>query len=474
MVMDNRQKFVQVQGKEYCKEGRRLFFNGIGIGSWLNMEHFMLGIPGTDVQIRKTFADVLGTQNAEKFFDRFVYNFITEEDFRFLKENRINLVRVPFNYRLFLDDQNADTLKEKGFEYLDYLMDLARRYEIYVLLDLHTTPGGQNPDWHSDNGNGYTEFWEYDVFRRQIISLWGKIAAHYRNEEYLLGYDVLNEPFLIPQLLEGNDDAADIATGIAVQNAAAILNDFYKKVIAAIRANDPVHIIFLEGDHFASCFDCMQGIAEEQLALEFHFYPTVWYPDLYDDNYDPAMRKEKFAQVMQQLITSAEQFGRPILCGEAGYEIATNGFEKTFPLIRDTLDLFDQYDISFTLWSYKDARFMGMVIPGEDSPWMQLQKQIALLWNHHMEADRAEKTVEYLCNSGFSQATKADRYVLEFRQRALLYTLEEKYILKPLLQTYDVEQIMKLPDSFLFSNCEQYDSFSQLFDELGKKKGLIK
>ena len=115
---------------------------------------------------------------------------------------------------------------------------------------------------------------------------------------------------------------------------------------------------------------------------------------------------------------------------------------------------------------------MGMVIPGEDSPWMQLQKQIALLWNHHMEADRAEKTVEYLCNSGFSQATKADRYVLEFRQRALLYTLEEKYILKPLLQTYDVEQIMKLPDSFLFSNCEQYDSFSRLFDELGKKKGL--
>ena len=351
-------------------------------------------------------------------------------------------------------------------------MDLARRYEIYVLLDLHTTPGGQNPDWHSDNGNGYTEFWEYDVFRRQIISLWGKIAAHYRNEEYLLGYDVLNEPFLIPQLLEGNDDAADIATGIAVQNAAAILNDFYKKVIAAIRANDPAHIIFLEGDHFASCFDCMQGIAEEQLALEFHFYPTVWYPDLYDDNYDPAVRKEKFAQVMQQLIASAEQYERPILCGEAGYEIATNGFEKTFPLIRDTLDLFDQYDISFTLWSYKDARFMGMVIPRENSPWMKLQKQIALLWNHHMETDRAEKTVEYLCSTGFSQATKADRYVLAFRQRALLYTLEEKYILKPLLQTYDVEQIMKLPDSFLFSNCEQYDSFSRLFDELGKKKGL--
>ena len=44
--------------------------------------------------------------------------------------------------------------------------------------------------------------------------------------------------------------------------------------------------------------------------------------------------------------------------------------------------------------------------------------------------------------------------------------------IKPLLQTYDIGQIMKLPDSFLFSNCEQYDSFSQLFDELGKKKGL--
>ena len=470
--MDDRQNFVQVHGREYYKKNKKIFFNGIGIGSWLNMEHFMLGIPGTDAQIRKTFADVLGMQQAEKFFDRFVYDFITEDDFRFLKEHRINLVRVPFNYRIFVDDQDADNLKEKGFQYLDYLMDLAHRYEIYVLLDLHTTPGGQNPDWHSDNGTGYTEFWEYDVFRRQIISLWGKIAAHYQDEEYLLGYDVLNEPFLIPQLLEGNDDAADIATGIAVQNAAAILHDFYKKVIAAIRANDPAHIIFLEGDHFASCFDCMQGITEEQLALEFHFYPTVWYPDLYDDNYDPAVRKAKFAEVMQKLTASAEQFDRPILCGEAGYEIATNGFEQTLPLIRDTLALFDQYDISFTLWSYKDAGFMGMVIPKADSLWMELQNRIALSWDHHTETERAEKTVTYLCDTGFQQATKADRYVLTFRQRALMYTLEEKYILKPLLQSCDIGQIMKLPESFLFSNCEQYERFSKLFDELGKKKDL--
>ena len=63
--------FVKVKGKEFYYKGKPILFSGLGVGSWLNMEHFMLGLPGTDTQIRKTFSQVLG--KGWRSFFRFVY-----------------------------------------------------------------------------------------------------------------------------------------------------------------------------------------------------------------------------------------------------------------------------------------------------------------------------------------------------------------------------------------------------------------
>ncbi len=156
--------FVKVKGKEFYYKGKPILFSGLGVGSWLNMEHFMLGLPGTDTQIRKTFSQVLGKEDGEAFFDSFILNFLTGEDFRFLKESGVNLLRVPFSYHLFIDDENPHTYKEEGFRYLDRLLALCREYEIFLMPDLHTTPGGQNPDWHSDNMTGVPQFWHFRIF----------------------------------------------------------------------------------------------------------------------------------------------------------------------------------------------------------------------------------------------------------------------------------------------------------------------
>ncbi len=89
--------FVGVEGKEFIFRNEPILFSGLGVGSWLNMEHFMVGMPGTDKQIRDTFAQVLGEEDAAAFFESFVMNFMTDADFVFLKEAGVNLIRVPFN-----------------------------------------------------------------------------------------------------------------------------------------------------------------------------------------------------------------------------------------------------------------------------------------------------------------------------------------------------------------------------------------
>lgn len=167
-----KQEFIKVAGTEFTKGNKPILFRGLGIGSWLNLEHFMVGIPSPDNQIRTSIQNCFGEKTVEKFFDSFIHSFVTDKDFAFLQECGVNVVRVPFNYRLFIDDENPEEYKPEGLLYFDYLMELCEKYQIYLLPDLHAVPGGQNPDWHSDNNTGVPEFWHYKVFRDQIVSLW--------------------------------------------------------------------------------------------------------------------------------------------------------------------------------------------------------------------------------------------------------------------------------------------------------------
>ncbi len=62
-----KKEFVKVNSMEFTKAGKPILFRGMGIGSWLNMEHFMLGIPTPDNQIRKTVKEVFGKRRQMVF-----------------------------------------------------------------------------------------------------------------------------------------------------------------------------------------------------------------------------------------------------------------------------------------------------------------------------------------------------------------------------------------------------------------------
>ena len=435
--------FIQVSGTQFIKDGTPVIFRGMGIGSWLNLEHFMIGIPTPDNQIRSSVTDCFGKETADQFFDQFIRNFITEKDFSFLKSCGVNVVRVPFNYRLFIDDEHPEHYKKEGLLYFKCLLDLCEKYQIYLLPDLHTVPGGQNPDWHSDNNTGIPQFWHYKVFRDQIVQLWKYIASHCVQYEYLLGYDLLNEPYLI--------DAPDILT------------DFYKDVTEAIRSVDPNHIIFLEGDHFAMQFDCIHEITDANTALTFHYYPTVWEPELFSTSYDKETRCAKFKEILDRIASIRTTFHRPVLCGEAGYDIDPKNLSHTIELLEETLTLFNDADISWTLWCYKDAQFMGMVYPQSDSPWMQLVKSVHQNWTHYKEMHQADELMDTICAyPEFKHASKELKYFMQFRQRGILYRFQRECILSPLLKTYSKEAFLKLPESFLFDNCGYYHDYAEL------------
>ncbi len=421
--------FVRTGKKCFTINGRHISLRGLGIGTWLNLEHFMIGLPGTDEMIRSAFNDVYPSAVSDIFFDRFTHNFINENDFAFLKACGINFLRVPFNYRLFINDNHPDEILGSGFLIFDELFRLGRKYDIYIMPDLHTVPGGQNPDWHSDNSTGIPLFWKYELFRKQMSKLWGVIACRYRDEPALMGYDLLNEP------------------AMADWNS---LNSYYENTISIIRTYDTRHIIVLEGDHFSMDFSGLSLFDDPCLALGFHFYPGVWHPDILHAGPD---RSRLIGEELDSLLKSLECFDLPVLCGEFGYRKDSGNIDNTHDLLSETLDLFSERSLSWTLWCYKDADFMSLVHPPEKSRWMQLYKNIGDKWSQDIEKEQADKILSFIQKKWFPSMNTDDKYLLQFRIRAVLYYLQKRYITENALKRIPADKITDHTDDFLFQNC---------------------
>jgi len=64
---------------------------------------------------------------------------------------------------------NPRVLKESGFKHLDRAIDTCAKYGIYTILDLHAAPGGQNTNWHSDQGSHIADCaWILNLCARNI------------------------------------------------------------------------------------------------------------------------------------------------------------------------------------------------------------------------------------------------------------------------------------------------------------------
>lgn len=137
---------LRVEGDKIVDEnGKKVTLRGTAIGGWLkyfmtltlfnivmliyyiSMENFITGFPGHESQHRAAMRNVLGQENYEYFFDKWLEYFFTEKDAKFLASLGLNCLRIPFNYRHFEDDMNPRVLKAEGFKHLDRVIDLVRK-----------------------------------------------------------------------------------------------------------------------------------------------------------------------------------------------------------------------------------------------------------------------------------------------------------------------------------------------------------
>ena len=305
-------KYVTTRGKAIVSaDGKQLLLKGVNLGNWLLPEGYMFKFKTTNSPrlIQTAINELIDEDEARQFWNTYHHNYITQADIRFIKQSGFNSVRVPFSYRLFVSDER---LEGPGYELLDRVVDWCRREGLYVILDMHAAPGGQTGD-NIDDSFGYPFLFESSKSQELTVNLWRKIAARYRDQPAVIGYDLLNEP-------------------IAHYFDTALLNPrlepLYRKIVAGIREVDRNHIIFLGGAQWDTNFKVFGPPFDRKLAYTFHkYWMTV--------NQD----------AIQEYLSFRDKYNVPIWMSESG--------ENTDEWIDSFRRLLEAHDIGWCFWPYK-------------------------------------------------------------------------------------------------------------------------
>jgi endoglucanase len=430
------------------RSGRTVRLRGVGLGGWLSMENFITGYPATEQLQRQALRDVLGADVYEAFFDRFYATFFADDDAAYLASLGLNCVRVAINYRHFEDDDRPRRLKEEGFRLLDRAVDICARHGLYVVIDLHAAPGFQNQRWHSDNPTHVSLFWQHRDFQDRVVRLWEALADRYRDNGWVAGYNLLNEP-------------AD-PSGHAVVS-------FYRRVHAAVRAVDPETVIFLDGNRHATDF-AQFGEPLPNTVYSAHDYALAGFADAGD--YPGVTRgryvdrdavEAKFLERTQYM----RETGTPIWIGEFGpvYSGDPQRDESRYRVLRDQLALYDRYGAGWSLWTYKDIGLQGLVYAAPDSPYLQqiaplLARKARLGVDAWGSVDTGVRQLLDPIEQTFDTEFP-DFDPVPFGRRQWISTLVRHILLaEPLVEEFarcfaglGIEQVQELADSFRLDRC---------------------
>jgi len=456
--------FLKVQGDKIVDgNGNPILLRGAAIGGWMNMENFITGYPGHESQHRSSMLKVLGKEKYEYFFDKWLEYFFTEADAKFFAGLKLNCLRLPFNYRHLEDDMNPRVLKESGFKHLDRVIDLCSKQKIYTILDMHTAPGGHNPDWHSDKPTNYAAFWDYKDHQDRTIWLWEEIAKRYKDDAWVAGYNPLNEPC----------DPEHVR-----------LPAFYDRIEPAIRKVDPNHILFLDGNTFAMEWKGFDKVLPN-CVYALHDYSSMGFPT--GDQYTGT--SEQNSRLERQFLRKAEfmrTHSSPIWNGEFGpvyadplYDANSEAINQgRYNLLGAQLGIYDKYQISWSIWLWKDIGMQGMMHTSPNSKWNKtiqpfLDKKTKYrldAWGVHRSAESEAAVnplvewIDKICpqaKDAYPGPWGTERHVL----RAVVQTFLSAQFSDEFAKQFeglDMKELDELAHSFHFDECVQREGLNQI------------
>lgn len=312
---------LKADGKKIVNSnGEEVLLRGMGPGGWQIMEGYMMntsGVAGSQHEIKEKLIELMGETNTETFFKKWRENHFTKRDVDSLAAWGFNSIRIPMHYNLFtlpIEDEpvaGENTWRETGFELIDDVLEWSAPHNIYVILDMHATPGGQGTGSEiNDYDPTKPSLWESQGNRDKLVALWTRIADRYKDNEWIGGYDLINETHW---------DLGD-------QNV--LLREVYEDITTGIRGVGDDHILYIEGNSYANDHRGLLPPWDDNLVYSFHKY---WSFNNEND--------------VDWILPLREEHSVPLWMGESG--------ENSNTWFTDAISLFENNNIGWAWWTMR-------------------------------------------------------------------------------------------------------------------------
>ncbi|SJZ97888.1 cellulase family glycosylhydrolase [Sediminibacterium ginsengisoli] len=364
------QGFLKANGQQITDgKGNNILLRGIGLGGWMLQEGYMLRVNGHGPQhsIRQRIEALIGKTKTAAFYDAWLANHTTRADIDSLRAWGFNSVRLPMHYNLYTLPVEQEpvagkqTWLTKGFAMTDSLLQWCKANKMYLILDLHAAPGGQGNDLNiADRDTTYPNLWQSEANRQKTIALWEKLAERYKDEPWIGGYDILNEPNY------GFTDPAGDRNGIR-EPLNQPLKELMMAITTAIRKIDQKHIIIIEGNGWGNNYRGILPPWDKNMVLSFHRY---W-------NFND---KASIGSILE----AREKYNVPVWLGETG--------ENSNVWFTQAINLLETNNIGWAWWPLKKL--------GNNNP-LEIKsnpayERVLRYWNNNGPKPSAEEAAEGL------------------------------------------------------------------------------
>jgi hypothetical protein len=288
--------------------GKIVVLRGVNLGGWLLWEGWIWGGGLTsESALRERIDNLVGPDVARNFEEDYYAAFITEQDIARIASLGFNVVRIPINHRLLSRGGAGSPDGRSGWGLLDNVIGWSEKHGVYVVLTLHSAPGGQSRVFTADPAK-FQSLWASETHQMDTVGLWKKIAERYKDRKIIAGYDLLNEP--------------------SPKNAPQ-LKALYSEIIKGIREVDPCRMVILEGSRFSTNFSMLDHQLDSNQLFGFHMY--TWFGD-------------NRRRLLSELSRQAKETRTPLWLGEFG--------ENKIPMIESTRQMVEEPAYGFVGWAF--------------------------------------------------------------------------------------------------------------------------
>lgn len=320
--------FLRADGTKIVNDSGEVLLRGIGLGGWLLQEPYMMQLSKdtkNQTDIKKRVVDLVGEQKATEFYSAWIKNGIQKEDIDLIARLGFNSIRLPMHYDLYTlpiekeSKAGENTWLEKGFVLTDSVLSWCKANEVYLILDLHAAPGGQGNDLAISDASD-VKLWNSAHNKAKTVALWRRLAERYKDEEWIGGYDLLNEPNW------GFQDSEDLNGNKEEMNAP--LRQLYIDITKAIREVDQKHFIVISGNAWGNNYNGIFPLWDDNMVISFHKYWT------YNNE-----------QSIAKFLEYRKKYNAPLWMSEAG--------ENSNTWHTNAVKLLEANDIGWCWWTYK-------------------------------------------------------------------------------------------------------------------------